>query len=275
MADAHTAAKALLLAAGRDSTVAAAAGITTVDWAGRVMPGNRDGYAHGLHRGRLPALEIFQNGDTWTQLTAQEGGSGTMQASWTLRAHSGLPDQDLAEEQVRRIVYAALIKVREQGYFRIGEDTIETFDETPLGYSISVTVTVQTTMSRETYETTPSEAVGDVPDGGDVGGISKTINWNDASPVSILALPAGQAIATVQAKVITAFNGDTPSLTIGVDGEPDRYLASDESDLTLAPSVWERDADDAGPRTVKVWVAPGAGATQGQVSIQIIATAST
>jgi hypothetical protein len=274
MADSHTAAKALLMAAGRDATVASAAGIATSPWSSRVLAGNKEGYVAGLHRGRLPAIELFQTSDTWTQASAGDGGHGTVSASWTVRVHSAIFNQDLAEEQCRSILYAMLVKARENAYFSIGEDAVQTFQESPLGYHIECQMTVITTMTRETYETTPASSGGTIPDGGVVGGISRTINWNETSPISILALPAGQAIALVQLKVVTAFDGVTPTVSVGVDGDNGRFLATDESDLTDNNTVWERDADDAGPGTIKVYLNL-TGATVGQIKVQILTTAST
>ena len=272
MADSHTAAKTLLLAMCRDYTVAAAASVATLEWSSRVLAGNKDGYIAGLHRGRLPAIEVFQVGDTWTQLSAENGGQGLVQARWTLRVHSGLYDQDLAEDQCRQIVYAALAKIRATDHFRIGEDAVETFDETPLGYSLEVQLTVQMAADRGTFHYTPDTTP--IPDGGVVGGITKTINFDDVSPVSILALPAGQALSGVQVSVVTAFDGATPTLTVGVDGDQERYLAADQNDLTLVDTVWDIDANDSGPKTVKVWLDPGVGATFGQVKVQLTTTAS-
>lgn len=273
MADAHTAAKSLLLAAVQDATVASAAGVTS-GWTDRVLVGDKDGFIHQLHRGRLPAVELFQDSDLWTQASHGDGGQGTTTARWTMRVHSGLFDQNLAEEQCRRIAYAALIKIREQNYFAIGDDNVAEFNESPLGYSLTVSIIVTTSMGRDTYETTPSGSSGTVPDGGAVGGIRSVINYNDASPKSILALPAGQALAEVQVKVEVPFDGASPSITIGIDGDQERYLAAADSDLAVPDSVWQKDLDDTGPKTVKVWITPGAGATQGRVTVQLLATAA-
>lgn len=273
MADAHTAAKTLLLAAIRDATVASAAGVVS-GWTNRVLAGNKDGFIHSLHRGLLPAVEVFQVGDTWTNASAGDGGQGVTRAQWTLRIHSGLPDQNLAEEQCRAIAYAALIKIRSEPYFTIGEDALQTFQETPLGYSMELEIDVTTAMGRDTYETTPSGSTGTVPDGGVVGGSNVTIDWNTPSPVSVLALAAGQALAGIQLSVITAFDGVMPSVTVGIDGDQGRYLAADESDLTAADTVWDKDLNDAGPKTVKVWLTPGVGCSQGQIKVQLITTSS-
>lgn len=274
MADAHTAAKSLLLAACRDTSVAAVAGVGATDWSTRVQSGDKDGYIDGLHRGRMPAMEIFQKSDTWSLLSADNGGQGTMSARWMLRVHSGIPSQDLAEDQCRAIIYAALIKVRENRYFTIGDDIVSNFVESPMGYSMEVELEVVTAMGRDTYETTPDSTSGDIPTGGIVGGISYDINWDSSSPVSVLALPADQAINGIQAKVLTAFDGVGAAITVGVDGDEERYLAAVDSDLFLADTVFDKDADDTGPRTVKVWVTPGTGASQGVVRIQITTTAS-
>lgn len=272
MADSHTAAKTLLLAKCRDYTVAAAAGVASGEWSTRVQAGNKDGYIAGLHRGRLPAVEVFQEGDTWTQASADSSGQGLVNARWTLRVHSGLVDQDLAEDQCRAIAYSCLIKIRDTEHFRIGEDALETFQESPLGYWMEVSITVQMVMTRADYSFTPDTTP--IPDGGTVGGITKTINFGDASPISILALPTGQALSGVQVSVITAFDGVSPTLTVGIDGDQERYLAADQNDLTDADTVWDRDANDSGPKTIKVWLDPGVGAAFGQVKVQLMTTAS-
>lgn len=272
MADSHTAAKTLLLAMCRDYTVAAAAGVATLEWSSRVLAGNKDGYIAGLHRGRLPAIEVFQVSDTWEQRSADNGGMSMLTARWTLRVHSGKVDQDLAEDECRAIAYSALTKIRETDHFRMGDDATETFDESPLGYSMEVQVTIEMAADRSTFHRTPSTTP--IPDGGTVGGITKTINFDDTSPVAILALPAGQALSGVQVSVITAFDGATPTLTVGIDGDQGRYLAADENDLTLVDTVWDRDANDSGPKTIKVWLDAGVGASMGQVKVQLMTTAS-
>jgi hypothetical protein len=272
MADSHTAAKTLLLAKCRDYSVAAVAGVAGSEWETRVQAGNKDGYIAGLHRGRLPAVEVFQEGDTWTQLSAGSGGQGLIQARWTMRVHSGMFDQDLAEDQCRAIAYSCLIKIRDTDHFRVGEDVVETFQESPLGYWMEVSISVQMAMSRVDYSFTPDTAP--VPDGGAVGGITKTINFGDTSPVSILSLPVGQALSGIQLSVLTAFDGASPTISVGIDGDQGRYLETDQSDLTDADTVWDRDANDSGPRTVKVWIDPGVGATTGQVKVQLMTTAS-
>lgn len=274
MTDAHIAAKALMLSACREASVAAAAGIGGTEWVTRVQAGDKDGFIAGLHRGRLPAVEVFQKSDRWTLLSMDDNGTGqgTMSASWVMRVHSGLPNQDLAEDQCRAVAYAALIQIRSNRYFTIGDDVVSNFDESPLGYSLEVALEVVTAMGRDTYETTPGGSTGPVPDGGPVGGISVDVNWDDASPRAILAVPAGQAIGGIQARVVTPFDGAAPNITVGIDGDEERYLAYDESVLTQAGSIWEKDSDDIGPKTVKVWITPGLGCTQGVVRIQITCT---
>lgn len=274
MSDAHTAAKALLLAACRDSTVAAAAAIGSIEWVSRVLTGDKDGFVSGLHRGRLPAVEVFQRSDKWTNLSQSDGGQGTMSAAWTLRVHSGQLDQSLAEEQCRAIVYAALIKIRENQYFWVGDEIVAGFDESPLGFSMTVDIDVVTVASRDSYESAPNTPGGTIPDGGTMGGISKQIEWNDASPVSILALPAGQALAGVQVTVVVPFNGTAPSISIGVDGDQSRHFDASEIDLTTTDVVFDKDVNDSGPQTIKVWIVPGAGALAGRIKVQLLATAS-
>ncbi len=267
----HTAARSLLLAAWRDPAVASEAGIALVQWATRVLTGDRDGYVGGLHRGRLPAVELIQKNDKWDFPSYTQG---TVTSNWIIRVHSGLPIQENAEDQCRAIIYAGLIKARAVDYFNIGEETVVTLQESPLGYSMEIEFSVECAASLETYETTANDSdQGEVPDGGDVGGIRTTINYNTTSPYSLLALPAGQSLDSVEVRVVTPFDGVAPAVTIGIDGSQDKYMLSTDSDLTEADSLWERDSDDPGPQTVKIWIS-GTGATQGQIVVQLTTTAT-
>jgi hypothetical protein len=237
------------------------------------MSGNKDGYVAGLHRGRIPAVELFQVSDEWA---TQQGDAhqGTVTSQWRIRVHAGGITEPAAEEVARRIAYAGLIIARSQDYLRVGGETIGSWSESPFGYALEIEFSVTHSTTRETYSTNPATPGGTVPDGGAVGGITRTIDWNETSPISILALPAGQAVSNVAVSVETAFNGASPTVTVGVDGDQPRYLGTSDSDLTEDDSVWEADADDTGALTVKVWLTPGVGASAGQIKVQVMTTAA-
>ncbi len=265
----HSVARDLLVAAYQDADVATAANVLHVTWVGRVLKGDKDGYIGQLHRGRLPAVEIFQEpGEAWKQSALDQG---VVTSEWKVRVHVGLPKQVEAEELARDILYAGLIKVRAQNYFKIGDEVVNSFYPSPLGFYSEATITVVNAMGRDTYETAPAGGSTPTPSEGEVGGISLTVNYGDTSPITILELEDDQAIDTVSIEVITPFNGTLPTATIGVDGDQERYLAAADSVISQADSVWEKDANDAGPKTVKLWLAPG-GSTAGQLKVQISVT---
>lgn len=265
----HSVARDLLVAAFGDAAVANAAGVAALTWVGRILKGDRDGYIAELHRGRLPAVEIIQEpGEAWKQSALDQG---TVTASWRVRVHVGNLSQEDAEEASRDILYAGLIKVRATNYFKIGDETVNTFNASPLGFYLETVLDVVTAMDRTDYETDPADVTVPPTSGGDVGGISLTINYNTVSPVSILTLDADQAIDTVSVEVITPFDGTAPTVTIGVTGDQERYLAAADSNIKQANSTWEKDANDTGPKTVKVWVAPD-GSSAGSIKVQISVT---
>ncbi len=268
----YTTARDLLLASWKGSPVAAAAGIDSVVWEGRILLGDRQGYIAELHRGRLPAVELFmaQNSDQWTEHAYN---LGNVRAVWRARIHVADLTQDAAEEHSRQIMYAGLIALRANNYFHVGEDRVIGFNGSTLGHTLEVEFDVDLVQSRETYGTTPASSIGPVPDGGVVGGIRIAINFDDTSPVSVLALPADQAVDSVQIHVVTAFDGTAPVCTIGIDGDQGRYMGEDDSDLTDADTKWEKDSDSPGPQTIKVWLDPD-GSAQGQIIVQIVTTAN-
>lgn len=267
---AHAAQKSLLITAFQHSDVAAEAGVAALTWVDRILVGDRAGYIHSLHRGRLPAVELMQENDDWPQATF--AGDGMVTSRWRVRVHVGGFSAEAAETTARRILYAGLVRLRSNNYFKIGSDAVSTFNPSALGHTLEAVLTVTNAMSRETYEMAPSPA--SVPDTAedDVGGIAVTVNYNSTSPVAVLSLPAGQSLNGIQMHVQTPFDGVGAQITVGIGGDQSRYMAAADSDLTIDDSVWEKDIEDEGPQTVNVYVTPGSGATQGSVRIQISVT---
>ncbi len=271
MASIHSNAKSILVGAFQDATVAAAAGLSTPAWASRVLSGDRDGYIAELHRGRLPAVEIYQEpGERWTALG--DVTKGIVAVTWRIRVHVGGVDQTVAEHQARMILYTALTALRAEDYFTIGDDVVQTFTATTLGHQLEATINTTLTMDRTTYELTPESANEPPTSEGDMGGISYVINYNDTSPIFVLDLPVEHALDTISIKTVVAFDGASPTVSVGVAGDTDRYILTTDVDLTEADVVVERDANEGGPREVYVYLDPGSGASQGQIEIQISVT---
>lgn len=150
---AHDVQRTHLLAAVRDATVAAAAGVDPAAWAStpspRVLPGDAAGFVLGLHRGRLPAVEVFQAEDGWDW---QANNGGTVNTAWVLRAH--VPDltKQAAESRARLILLVALGKLRADAYLAEGEESFGPFTAGPLGHYIEVRIVLAHTYCRTTYE---------------------------------------------------------------------------------------------------------------------------
>jgi hypothetical protein len=61
----------------------------------------------------------------------------------------------------------------------------------------------------------------------------QVIAFGSASPVTVVALPAGATIQRVTCEVETAFNG-TPSLSVGLVGTISKYMGTTDMDLAVA-----------------------------------------
>lgn len=153
----HTVQLAALLAACRVSAVAVVAGVGAAAWASstspRVMQGDKAGYVRGLHRGRLPALEVFSAVQDWEH---QAANGGTVRATWTLRAHHNGPTWDLAEAGCRAILAAALASCRATtspvaDYLAEGSEAFRTLVASPLGFALECDILLYHTYDRATY----------------------------------------------------------------------------------------------------------------------------
>jgi hypothetical protein len=103
-------------------------------------------------------------------------------------------------------------------------------------------------------------------------GATKTILYNEVSPIKIISIDSSGALNTISVRVVSAWDGTGASLTIGVSGDQTKYFASSELDLTCSDCVFEKDFDEAGPLEIYAYFAPGAGASAGQVRIQTTTT---
>ncbi len=264
----HDAAQSRLVTAFQQANVAVAALIAQSVWIDRVLTGDKDGYIHELHRGRLPAVELFQERDSWDQKSLD---NGIVTSTWRIRVHVGHSNQVQAESAARAILYAGLINVRASNYFKIGGDTVNKFDSSALGHFLETVITVEHVMERDTYGTSqsPTTLPGAPPAG--IGGVTLDIPYNVASPVTTFDLNINTMVDSVEILVLEAFDDGAATVTVGVDGEQGRYMAGDESIIQELDAIWEKDQSDVGPQLIKVWVHPGS-STAGLIRVTITTT---
>jgi hypothetical protein len=150
----HDVQRERLLGALRVQAVADAAGVTLATWGSltspRVLPGDAAGYVAGLHRGRLPAVEVYQAGDRWDR---QANNGGTINTTWALRVHVPELTKSAAESRARAVLLVALAMLRSDQYMFEGEEEFGAFAPGPLGHSLEVRITLAHTYDRATYET--------------------------------------------------------------------------------------------------------------------------
>lgn len=151
----HDVQRNAILAAVRDPTVAAVAGVVPATWASatspRVLSGDAAGYLAGLHRGRLPAVEVFQAADQWVR---QAANGGTILTEWVLRAHAPDLTKHAAESRCRAILLASLAALRAVEYLAEGSEEFDTMQHGPLGHNLAVRIALAHTFCRATYELT-------------------------------------------------------------------------------------------------------------------------
>lgn len=89
--------------------------------------------------------------------------------------------------------------------------------------------------------------------------------YGDATPELIGTAFAGKTIISVQLLVTQAFDGTSPSLTIGDAGNNSRLMASSDNDPATVGQYETHPVYAYGSDTaVKLYITPGAGATQGR-----------
>lgn len=277
MSTAHDLQRERILAAVRLTAVADAAGVSAPAWASasnpRVLVGDAAGYVAGLHRGRLPAVEVFQAGDEWRHLVVD---GGAIETAWILRVHVADLAKGAAESRARSIACTALAAIRSDPYLREGSESIGPLAPGPLGHTLEVRVGLVHSYDRATYETdatiTPGDPVVVVPS---VGGYTFRFDISTpGSPVLAFTVPAGQALDNVELHVEEVWNGAGASVLVGDGTTADRFLGAADVELD-AVATFERDFDDApGPIPVVVTFAPGTGATTGRCRLQISTTAA-
>jgi hypothetical protein len=91
-----------------------------------------------------------------------------------------------------------------------------------------------------------------------------SFSYGDATPEFIGTAPAGKLIETVRIYITQAFNGTSPSLTIGDAGDTDRLMAAVQNN-PAAIGMYESFPIHSygGATAVNLYIVPGAGATTG------------
>lgn len=92
--------------------------------------------------------------------------------------------------------------------------------------------------------------------------------WGDASPVTIGTVPAGGRVVRIELLITTAFNGTSPSITIGDAGDADRLLAADQN-LPSQVATYEVHPGHlyASSTPILLTITPGGGASAGAGTI--------
>jgi hypothetical protein len=102
-------------------------------------------------------------------------------------------------------------------------------------------------------------------------GTTYLASYGDSTPAIIFDLLSGQAINAIDVSVTEAWNGTGASIQIGVVGEPDRYYAALDTELTSIAS-FSKDFAELGPKQIILTITPGSTPTTGKVRIQVSTT---
>jgi hypothetical protein len=144
-----------LLTAARSAAVATAAGVAALVWASTTAPrvhvGDAAGFLSGLHRGRLPAVEMWPDSEGFGRQTRD---GGTVSTVWVARCLAAGPSQSAAGAQARRILMALLATIRADEYLSEGDGSPEAFGSLtsdPLGHTLEVRFSLVSTFDRATY----------------------------------------------------------------------------------------------------------------------------
>jgi len=157
MASASSVLRTRIISACRATSVATQAGVSAGVWSSSTTPrvfSGIGGLLGGRNRGRLPFVEVEVQGGPFT-LLAQEG--GTMMSTAVIRVHVGGSDPGAAEDLTYAILSACLQSARSQAVDNlmvIGNDSIESLEQSPWGHQRDARIDVEHTYSRDSYEVT-------------------------------------------------------------------------------------------------------------------------
>ncbi len=93
-------------------------------------------------------------------------------------------------------------------------------------------------------------------------------NYGDATPANVYLADTDRLIKTVTLVILTAFNGVGAAVSIGTQAEPTLLMDVDDNNPALVGSFETSPNETIVSGTqLKVFITPGAGATQGRAAI--------
>lgn len=144
-----------MIASAQGPAVAQAAGVPLEVWASvkspRVMPGNKKGMTLGLHRGRLPFVEIWQASDQIDNTSSYDGWD-THQ--WNVRVSVGGFTQAIADRNAHELMAAVISAIRSNSRQKYGDSRIQGLTPGVLGFTLQAQVTIENRISLTTMAST-------------------------------------------------------------------------------------------------------------------------
>jgi hypothetical protein len=152
----HSTGLAEMIALAQSPTVANAAGVSVAVWGSvaspRVIGANKQGYLFGLHRGRLPMVEIWQVGEEPHRTSFS---AGFVTSRWKIRVHVGQVDSQLAERQARLICSTLLAVIRNNIRQKWGAEQIGEFKPGVIGHQLEAQISCENTMDASSLGVVP------------------------------------------------------------------------------------------------------------------------
>jgi hypothetical protein len=146
---AHSVQLAKIVAAISGASVASLAGVSAGTWPSRIIQSDGAGtLIHGLHRGRLPAVEVYQDS---SEMDKRGYWGGVETLSWRLRCHVGGREHATASSQAHRILRGCLAALRADPLLRHGSATIGPMQAGVFGWYVDAFVPVLTMYCESDY----------------------------------------------------------------------------------------------------------------------------
>lgn len=152
-----------------------------------------------------------------------------------------------------------------------GPGTVEVVFVTEAAAPIEVVAAAEAVTIIESIEVGPQGIQGVAGTSGTIVTESQTnFAWGDATPAILLAVAAGVTIYGISLVILESFDGNGAALSIGVTGDPDLFMATNECDPKTA-GVYSMTPgykfSMAG--TIRLFITPGAGASKGNGIVTI------
>jgi hypothetical protein len=152
----HSTGLAEMVALARTPAVAQAAGVDASLWGSvaspRVLSGDRRGLIGTLHRGRLPAMELWDGGEITENTNPDES---WITVTWGIRARVGGVSKDLAENLARAMLAAVFSVIRGNLRQRWGGESCNAIKSDTLSHYVEGSFTVINRIARGTFGLQP------------------------------------------------------------------------------------------------------------------------